>query len=74
MRPEIIAGLGYFGNRRGRETTHLLEVLQELSIDEVARTLVQRAVDGDDVTLRNQILEVRDTAGVDSLGGIYAHN
>lgn len=60
----------YRAGKRG--TTYLLEVLQELGVDEVARALVQRAVDGDDVTLGNQILEVRNAAGVDSLGGIYA--
>ena len=51
--------------------TYLFEVLQQLSVDEAARALMQRAVDGDDVTLGNHLFEIRNPAGIDSLGGIY---
>jgi hypothetical protein len=51
------------------EPCALLEVLQELGVDESASTLVQGAVDGDDVTLGDELLKVIDAAGLDSLGG-----
>lgn len=53
------------------EPCALLEVLEEFSVDESASTLVERAVDGDDVTLRDELLEVLNAAGVNSLGSVY---
>ena len=49
----------------------LLEVLEELGVDEAACTLVQGAVHGNNVALRNEALEVFDPASVDSLGGVF---
>jgi len=50
------------------EPRALLKVLQELGVDEAARPLVQRAVDGDDVALRHEVLEVVDAARLDGFG------
>jgi hypothetical protein len=50
------------------EPCTLLEVLEKLSVDEAECTLVQRAVDGDDVALRDEVLEVFDTTSLDGLG------
>ena len=52
------------------EPCALLEALQELCIDETTSALVQRAVDGDDVALRDEVLEVLDATSVDGLRSI----
>jgi hypothetical protein len=44
-------------------------VLKKLSVDETECTLVQRAVDGDDVALRDEFLEVLDATSIDGLSG-----
>lgn len=49
------------------EPCTLLEVLEKLSVDEAKCTLVQRAVDGDDVALRDEVLEVLDATSIDGL-------
>lgn len=57
------------GTARGvDEPCALLEVLQELGVDETASALVQRAVDGNDVALRHEVLKVLDAARFDGLG------
>lgn len=53
------------------EPCTLLEVLKELGVDQAAGTLVKGAVDGDDITLGDEFLEVLDTASIYSLGGSY---
>ena len=49
------------------EPRALLEALEQLRVHEPARALVQRAVDSDDVTLRDELLEVRHAARADGL-------
>lgn len=41
---------------------HLLEVLEQVGIDKAVSTLVEWAVDGDNITLRDHLLEIRDVA------------
>jgi hypothetical protein len=48
----------------------LLDVLERLLVKETARALVQRAVDGDDIALCEQVLKLLDAADFDSLGGL----
>ena len=48
----------------------LLEVLEQLSVDEAARALVQGAVDGDDIALGDKLFQVLDAAGTDLLGSV----
>ena len=48
----------------------LLEVLEQLGVAEAARALVQGAVDGDDVALGDEVLQVLDTASSNLLGGV----
>ena len=49
------------------EPCTLLEVLEEIGIDESTSAFVQRAVDGDDVALGDEFLEILDAACFDSL-------
>lgn len=46
-------------------------MLEEVGVDQVAGTLVERAVDGDNVALRNHLLKVLNTASVDRLLSIW---
>jgi hypothetical protein len=64
-----VAGLDGVGdrvlvaNRAARgvdEPRALLEVLEQVRVNEPARALVQRAVDRDDVALRDKVLEERN--------------
>jgi len=50
------------------EPCTLLEVLEQLGVHQSAGTLVKRAVDGNDIALRDKLLEVLDAAGIHSLG------
>ena len=45
-------------------------MLEELGVYEAAGAFVQRAVDGDDVALRDELLEVLDAARTDLLLGL----
>lgn len=47
--------------------TNLLEVLEQVGVDEPAGALVEGCVDGDNVTLRDHLLEVLDAARPDCL-------
>lgn len=49
------------------EPCTLLEVLQEIGVDKSKCTLVEGAVDSYDIALRDEGLEVLDTAGFDCL-------
>ena len=42
--------------------TYLLEVLEEVGVDKTLGALVQRSVDGDDIALRDKVLQVLDAA------------
>ena len=55
------------GENARTEPSTLLEVLEELSVDETLGALVEGRVDGDDVALGDELLEVLDAAGVDGL-------
>lgn len=52
------------------EPSSLLEVREELSVNEVAGSVVERGVDGDDIASGNELLQVLDTASTDSLGSL----
>lgn len=52
------------------ERAHLLEVREELGVDEVAGSVVERGIDGDDIALGDEVLEVFDTASTDDLGSL----
>ena len=56
-----------FDKRNRTEPSTRLEVLKEVSIDEVSGTLVQRGIDGDDITLRDEILEIFYSGSIDCL-------
>lgn len=51
--------------------THLLEVREQLGVDEVASSVVERGVDGNDVALGNEVLQVFDTTSTDGLGSSF---
>ena len=50
------------------EPCTLLEVLEQLGVDQSTGTLVKRAVDSDNIALRDELLEVLDAARLHSLG------
>ena len=56
------------------EPSTLLEVLEEVSVHEAAGTFVQWAVDGDNIALGDEILEILDTTSVDCLCGLCNSN
>jgi hypothetical protein len=49
------------------EPSALLEVFEQLGVDETACAFVQGAVDSDDITLGNKLLQVLNAAGIDGL-------
>jgi len=53
---------------RVNEPGTLLEVLQEFVVHETPGSLVKRAVDGDDIALRDQLLQILDTDSTHRLG------
>ena len=48
----------------------LLQVLEGVLVDQTLGALVQRCVDGQDIDLRQEVLELLDPAGPDLLGGV----
>jgi hypothetical protein len=53
------------------EPCTLLEVLEKIGVDESTGTFVEGAVDGNEITLRDELLEVLDAANIDGLGGSW---
>lgn len=46
-------------------------MLEQFCIDQSTSSLVQRSVDGYDITLRNKVFQVFNTTGVDIFGGLF---
>lgn len=46
-------------------------MLEEVGVDQASGTIMERAIDGDDVTLGDELLEGVDPAGSDFLGSSY---
>lgn len=53
------------------EPCTLLEVLKKFGVDESTGTFVEGAVNGDDIALRDELLEVLNAASFDGLGGSW---
>lgn len=53
------------------EPCTLFKVLEKIGVDESTGTFVEGAVDGDEIALRDELLEVLDAASIDGLGGSW---
>ena len=48
----------------------LLEVLQKICVDEVTGAFVKGSVDGNNIALRNELLQILDAASTNCLGSL----